>query len=100
MKIQNLQRQVKQQTTGDYLSFKSGKGNTVYYVGEIKNDMANGKGIALFGTGSRYEGEWKNNLRHGKGLFTGKMENTISGAIRMINVKDSVSIIGLMEKSI
>ena len=69
MKIQNLQRQVKQQTTGDYLSFKSGKGNTVYYVGEIKNDMANGKGIALFGTGSRYEGEWKNNLRHGKGAF-------------------------------
>jgi len=69
MKIQNLQRQVKQQTTGDYLSFKSGKGNTVYYVGEIKDDKANGKGIALFGTGSRYEGEWKNNLRHGQGSF-------------------------------
>lgn len=64
-----LQVQVKGNTAGNYLSFKSRKGNMVYYVGDIKEGKAHGSGVGLFSTGSRYEGDWLNNLKHGKGVF-------------------------------
>jgi len=67
--IDNLSRQLKLSSKGAYLTFETKKGNTVNYVGQVKNDQANGRGVALYNTGSRYEGEWKNNLKHGKGTF-------------------------------
>ena len=69
LKIKSLQQQVKKQTFGDYLVFESSKGSKMYYVGEIKEGKANGKGTALLETGSRYEGDWKDNMRHGDGTF-------------------------------
>ncbi|QSE96477.1 MORN repeat-containing protein [Fulvivirga lutea] len=67
--INNLERQLKQDTRGDYITFKTKKGREVHYVGSVKNKMANGKGIGLLNTGSRYEGYWKDNMRHGEGKF-------------------------------
>lgn len=51
------------------ISFKNKNGNTIRYLGETKNDQANGNGIGIWNTGSIYRGEWENNLRHGLGEF-------------------------------
>jgi hypothetical protein len=51
------------------ISFKNPKGNTIHYLGEVKNNQANGGGVGVWNTGSIYKGEWQNNQRHGKGLF-------------------------------
>lgn len=67
--ILELRARVKQTTGPNYLKFQSGEGNETYYVGEISNGKANGKGVALLSTGSRYEGGWKNNQKHGDGEF-------------------------------
>ena len=69
LQVRNLQLQLRQKSSGEYLTFTSSKGAHVYYVGQVKNDMANGKGVALLKSGSRYEGDWKNNERHGNGTF-------------------------------
>jgi hypothetical protein len=69
IQVVRLQKLVQQKSSGQYLRFKSKKGNQLHYVGEVKDNKANGIGIALLDTGSRYEGEWYNNLRHGKGAF-------------------------------
>lgn len=64
-----LRRQLEQKSSGTYLTIKSSKGNTMHYVGEVKNGKAHGQGIAILNTGSRYVGEWKDNMRHGQGAF-------------------------------
>jgi len=69
LKIENLQRQLNNKSYGDYLTFKNAKGNTVHYVGEVKDNKANGQGIGIFSTGSTYEGDWKDNMKHGYGSF-------------------------------
>ncbi len=53
----------------DYLTFKSSKKDKLHYVGQVIRGKANGYGIAVFDTGSRYEGIWRNNKREGKGKF-------------------------------
>ena len=52
-----------------HLEFKTSKGTSLYYIGDIKKGKANGHGVAVLESGSRYEGQWKSNLRHGKGHF-------------------------------
>ena len=69
LQIQNLRRQLQKKNSGEYLTFKTSKGKRLHYVGQVKNKKANGRGVALLVTGSRYEGEWKNNLREGSGAF-------------------------------
>lgn len=69
VQLNNAQQQLKQKAFGEYLTFTNSKGNTVYYVGEVRNNKANGKGVALYSTGSRYQGSWKDNQRHGYGTF-------------------------------
>ncbi|TMM57301.1 hypothetical protein FEE95_12510 [Maribacter algarum] len=69
VQLARLRGLLKKKSFGEYLQFKSLKGNQMHYVGEVKNGKANGYGIALLDTGSRYEGEWKNNRRHGEGTF-------------------------------
>lgn len=69
MRIRNLQGQLLRKTGGQYLTFKSRQGNDVYFIGEIENGMANGRGVALLSSGSRYMGDWKDNRRHGVGEF-------------------------------
>ncbi len=54
------------------LEFKTSRGNSVYYVGDIKNGKANGYGSGSFSTGSIYVGTWKDNRRHGLGRYTWK----------------------------
>lgn len=77
-----LQVQVNENTAGNYLTFKSRKGNMVYYVGDIKEGKAHGVGVGLFSTGSRYEGQWFNNLKHGKGVFQWQDGATYDGAYK------------------
>ena len=67
--VSRLQKQVRNKATGQYLTFTTSKGSVVHYVGEVKDKKANGLGVALLSTGSRYEGQWKNNQRHGQGTF-------------------------------
>jgi hypothetical protein len=53
----------------DSFTFKTPKGYTVRYLGQVKNGKANGNGVGLWDSGSFYEGEWSSNMRHGKGTF-------------------------------
>lgn len=69
VQLTRLRHQLKQRSLGEYLTFTNAKGSLVHYVGQVKNDKANGYGVAILSTGSRYEGEWKNNQRHGEGSF-------------------------------
>ncbi len=64
-----LKKQLKEKSFGEYLTFTNSKGSTMHYVGQVKNGKANGYGVALLSTGSRYEGLWKNNMRHGEGTY-------------------------------
>lgn len=69
IQLNALRRQLEQKSFGEYLQFKSKKNNRLHYVGQVRNEKANGMGIALLDTGSRYDGEWKDNQRHGQGTF-------------------------------
>jgi len=53
----------------EYLKFNNSEGVEIHYVGEVKDNKAQGKGVALYSTGCRYEGEWEDNQRHGEGVF-------------------------------
>ena len=69
VQLAQLKKQVQEKSFGEYLQFTSNKGDRMHYVGQVKNGKANGYGIALLDTGSRFEGEWKDNQRHGEGSF-------------------------------
>ncbi|WP_423999948.1 MORN repeat-containing protein [Maribacter sp. IgM3_T14_3] len=69
VQLSNMRKQLNNKSFGEYLSFTSKKGTALHYVGQVKNNKANGAGIAVLETGSRYEGEWKDNLREGNGTF-------------------------------
>jgi len=69
VQVNNMRKQLNNKSFGEYLSFTSKKGTALHYVGQVKNNKANGLGIAVLETGSRYEGEWKDNLREGNGTF-------------------------------
>ncbi|TXF89012.1 hypothetical protein FUA23_12035 [Neolewinella aurantiaca] len=67
--VRDLRARLRQTTGANYLTFRSRENNEIYYVGEISEGKANGRGVALLSTGSRYEGEWKDNQKHGMGTF-------------------------------
>lgn len=69
MQVRNLESRLRSTSGGNYLTFTSRQDNEVYYVGDIKNGKANGRGVALFSSGSRYLGEWRDNTKHGIGEF-------------------------------
>ncbi len=69
MQLNSVRKQMQEKSFGQYITFKSTKGNRLHYVGGVKNKKANGFGIAILDSGSRYEGEWQNNQRHGQGTF-------------------------------
>lgn len=69
MRIRSLEGRLRQNSGGNYLTFESSRGSDVYYVGDVRGGRANGKGVALLSTGSRYQGEWRDNRRHGRGTF-------------------------------
>ncbi|WP_343768339.1 hypothetical protein [Gangjinia marincola] len=69
IEVARLKQRLRKNPASDYLSFKTSKGTLLHYVGAVENEQANGFGIALLETGSRYEGQWKNNQRHGYGKF-------------------------------
>lgn len=69
LQLKSVKEQMSENSFGKYITFKSTKGNRLHYVGGVKNNKANGYGIAILDSGSRYEGEWQNNKRHGQGSF-------------------------------
>ena len=69
MRVRSLEGRLRQNSGGNYLTFESAQGNDVYYVGDVRDGKANGSGVALLSSGSRYQGEWRDNRRHGQGTF-------------------------------
>lgn len=61
------------------LEFKTSRGATVYYVGEIKDGKADGFGSGSFSTGSLYVGTWKDNRKHGTGRYVWKDGSAYEG---------------------
>lgn len=51
------------------ITFNSTKNIVVHYMGEVVQGKANGNGMGIWATGSKYQGEWLNNERHGKGTY-------------------------------
>ena len=51
------------------------------YVGEVKNNMANGKGVAK-ADGWEYDGMWKDNQYHGDGMMLYASGNTFTGVFK------------------
>ena len=52
------------------------KGNKIYkfkggeeYIGDVKDNLPDGKGVMTYPNGLVYNGDWKNGLRHGKGIY-------------------------------
>jgi len=64
-----IKKQLTNKSYGEYLTFSNPKHHQLHYVGQVRNNKANGLGIAIFDTGSRYEGYWSDNLRQGEGSF-------------------------------
>jgi hypothetical protein len=67
-----LSEKQKQLATKDrikVLTFNTAKGAKIHYLGEVKDEKANGGGVGVWSTGSIYRGEWKDNKRHGKGNY-------------------------------
>ena len=52
------------------------------YIGELKNDKREGKGIMYYNNGERYEGEWKNDINEGKGIYYFKSGNRYEGEFK------------------
>lgn len=69
VQLGRMKRRLKNSSSGAYLTFKNTKKHQLHYVGQVSNKKANGYGIAVLDTGSRYEGEWQDNQRHGEGVF-------------------------------
>lgn len=69
--------------TKEFLQFPTGKrGETVNYLGEIRDGKAHGKGVAVWKNGSTYQGQWQDNLRHGQGAFTWTDGEQYAGAYK------------------
>ncbi len=50
--------------------FLAGCGDKIEYVGDLKNELPDGKGIMTYLDGSKYDGEWKEGQRYGEGTLT------------------------------
>lgn len=57
------------------------------YVGEFKDDMADGQGTITWSDGNKYVGEWKDNKRHGTGTVTYADGSEYVGEFRNGNVE-------------
>ena len=68
-KLEEVKRKLNRKETLKVISFKSDKGILVHYIGETRNDMANGSGIGIWANGSIYRGEWTNNKSDGEGEY-------------------------------
>jgi len=40
-----------------------------WYVGKIKDGLANGQGTETSANGTKYVGEWNNDLKNGNGIY-------------------------------
>lgn len=63
------------------IEFAGKPDKTIYYFGQIKDGMANGKGYGLMLDGFTYAGDWVNNQFHGYGTLDGgeKWEANFTG---------------------
>ena len=59
------------QSTGKITGLKDSWGESITYIGEIKNKQPNGIGVAIYNNGVaiRYAGSFLNGLYHGKGTM-------------------------------
>jgi hypothetical protein len=67
--VDSLLTYIDESRKGRYIvTIQNGK-DQVFYIGDMKDGMAEGYGVGLFSTGGRYEGQWKENMRHGEGRY-------------------------------
>ncbi len=55
-------------------------GVEIKYIGEVKNNEANGYGYAVFAKKGFYEGFWANNMRNGNGIYYWQNGDTYAGS--------------------
>lgn len=67
--LTNISRQLERRETLKVISFKSDRDILIHYIGETKNEKANGSGVGVWANGSIYRGEWTNNKPNGRGEF-------------------------------
>jgi len=65
-------------------NLKDGKGVLIFnndsiYEGDFKDNKREGKGILYYNDGDRYEGDWKNNIKEGKGIYYFKSGSKYEG---------------------
>ncbi|MBB3697763.1 hypothetical protein KMW28_06200 [Flammeovirga yaeyamensis] len=69
--IKNLKKELdlkdKQINRLDIINFD---GAEIKYIGEVRNEEANGFGYAVFEKKGFYEGLWEDNMQNGKGIYT------------------------------
>ncbi|OHX66267.1 MORN repeat-containing protein [Flammeovirga pacifica] len=69
--IKNLKQELvskeKQINRLDIINFD---GAEIKYIGEVRDEQANGFGYAVFEKKGFYEGLWANNMQNGKGIYT------------------------------
>ena len=46
------------------------------YIGEVTNNIPNGKGTFYWKSGHKYVGDWKNNIKERRGFFKYETGNT------------------------
>ena len=73
-------------------NLKNGKGTLFFnqnngcvksrYEGDWKDDIKEGKGILYWNDGTRYEGDWKNDKREGKGILYGNTGEKYEGEFK------------------
>ena len=56
LQLQFYNKQMANKSYGEYLTFTNSKGSQMHYVGHVQHGKANGYGVALLNTGSRYVG--------------------------------------------
>ena len=69
VQLSRLKRLIASKENGEYLTFTTPKGTHLHYVGQVEKGKANGYGVAILATGSRYQGYWADNLKEGEGSF-------------------------------
>ena len=78
--IKEKDHQLSKKDKVQVISFRNEKGNQIHYLGEVKNEKANGGGVGIWDTGGLYKGSWKDNQRHGEGVYTWKDGHKYEGA--------------------
>ncbi|MFN8297304.1 MAG: protein kinase [Chitinophagales bacterium] len=91
--VQNEKNSLIQNTnTNIRIRYTNSNNESIVYVGEVIDGKPNGKGIATYSNGNRYEGEFFDGLRNGKGVYYMNDGTKLNGNFKNNKVLDGVLI--------